>query len=87
MNDGTRRTSLTALIVDDEPLARDGLRHLLADDPQVATVLEAKNGLEAVAVIRERQPALVFLDVQMPEMDGFPWSRRSGRSGCRPSSS
>jgi two-component system LytT family response regulator len=66
-----RDVQLTALIVDDEPLARDGLRLLLADDPQVSTVLEARNGLEAVSVIRERQPTLVFLDVQMPEMDGF----------------
>jgi two-component system LytT family response regulator len=68
MSSGIR---LTALIVDDEPLARDGLRILLADDPQVSAVLEAKNGREAVAVIRERRPELVFLDVQMPEMDGF----------------
>jgi len=62
---------LTVLIVDDEPLARDGLRMLLAADPQVATILEAKNGREAVTAIRARRPELVFLDVQMPEMDGF----------------
>ena len=62
---------LTALIVDDEPLARDGLRMLLAGDPHVATILEAKNGREAITAVRRRQPDLVFLDVQMPEMDGF----------------
>ncbi len=66
-----RGLRLTALIVDDEPLARDGLRMLLAGDPQVSTVLEAKNGREAVTAIRGRRPELVFLDVQMPEMDGF----------------
>lgn len=62
---------LTALSVDDEPLARDGLRMLLAADAQVSAILEAKNGPEAIRIIRERRPDLVFLDVQMPEMDGF----------------
>jgi two-component system LytT family response regulator len=62
---------LTVLIVDDEPLAREGLRMLLADDPEIAAVHEAKNGREAVQRVREGRPDLVFLDVQMPEMDGF----------------
>jgi two-component system, LytTR family, response regulator len=62
---------LTTLIVDDEPLARDGLRLLLADDPDFAEIHEAANGPEAVAAIRDRRPDLVWLDVQMPEMDGF----------------
>jgi two-component system LytT family response regulator len=62
---------LTALIVDDEPLAREGLRMLLAEDPEVAAIHEAKDGREAVAAIRSTRPDLVFLDVQMPEMDGF----------------
>jgi two-component system LytT family response regulator len=61
----------TVLLVDDEPLAREGLRLLLADDPDVGAIHEAKNGIEAVAAIRDRRPDLVFLDVQMPEMDGF----------------
>lgn len=61
----------TALLVDDEPLAREGLRMLLARDPDAATVYEAKNGREAVAAIRDLRPDLVFLDIQMPEMDGF----------------
>jgi two-component system LytT family response regulator len=63
--------SLTTLIVDDEPLAREGLRLLLSQDPEVSAVYEAKDGREAIAAIRERRPDLVFLDVQMPEMDGF----------------
>ena len=62
---------LTVLIVDDEPLAREGLRMLLADDPEITAVQEAKNGREAVQWVREGRPDLVFLDVQMPEMDGF----------------
>ncbi len=62
---------LTVLIVDDEPLAREGLRMLLADDPEIAAVQDAKNGREAVQQVREGRPDLVFLDVQMPEMDGF----------------
>jgi two-component system, LytTR family, response regulator len=62
---------LTVLIVDDEPLALEGLRMLLADDPEIAAVQEAKNGREAVQCVREGRPDLVYLDVQMPEMDGF----------------
>jgi two-component system, LytTR family, response regulator len=63
--------SLTVLIVDDEPLAREGLRMLLADDPEITAVQEAKNGREAVQGVLDGRPDLVFLDVQMPEMDGF----------------
>jgi two-component system, LytTR family, response regulator len=62
---------LTTLIVDDEPLAREGLRLMLSQDPEVSAVYEARDGREAIAAIRELQPDLVFLDVQMPEMDGF----------------
>lgn len=62
---------VTALLVDDEPLAREGLRMLLARDPEVAAIGEARNGREAVEAIRTTRPDLVFLDVQMPEMDGF----------------
>jgi len=62
---------LTTLLVDDEPLAREGLRMLLCQDPDVSAIHEAKDGMEAVAAIRSIQPDLVFLDVQMPEMDGF----------------
>ena len=69
---------LTVLLVDDEPLAREGLRILLARDPDVGTIYDAKNGYEALAAIRERRPDLVFLDVQMPEMDGFAAVREIG---------
>jgi two-component system LytT family response regulator len=69
---------LTALIVDDEPLAREGLRALLAKDTEVYAIREAKDGREAVAAIRESRPDLVLLDVQMPEMDGFAVVRSVG---------
>jgi two-component system, LytTR family, response regulator len=68
----------TALIVDDEPLGREGLRLLLAEDPEFTAIHEAKNGLEAVEQIRTLRPDLVFLDVQMPELDGFSVVREVG---------
>jgi two-component system LytT family response regulator len=60
---------LKALIVDDEPPAREGLRLLLARDPDIELIGEAASGQQAVARIRALQPDLVFLDVQMPEME------------------
>jgi two-component system, LytTR family, response regulator len=69
---------LKTLIVDDEPLAREGLRVLLSRDPEVSAIREARDGREAVATIRESKPDLVFLDVQMPEMDGFAVVRTIG---------
>ena len=62
---------LSSLIVDDERLARQGLRQLLSRDPDVTAIREAKNGREAVDAIRAERPDVVFLDVQMPEMDAF----------------
>jgi two-component system, LytTR family, response regulator len=72
---------LTVLLVDDEPLARAGLRVLLERDPDIAAVHEARDGQEAVAAIRAVRPDLVFLDVQMPEMDGFEVVRQIGVTG------
>jgi two-component system, LytTR family, response regulator len=69
---------ISVLIVDDEPLARDGLRLLLARDPDFGEIREAKDGPEAVAIIRNERPDLVFLDVQMPEMDGVSAVREVG---------
>jgi len=63
--------SLSAVIVDDEQLARDELAFLLKNDGDVNVVAQGKNGLEAVNLIKEHNPDLVFLDVQMPGLDGF----------------
>src|SRR3989442_3590960 len=62
---------LTAVIVDDEELARDELTYLLKNAGDVNVVAHGKNGLEAVNLIKEHNPDLVFLDVQMPGLDGF----------------
>jgi two-component system LytT family response regulator len=62
---------IRALIVDDESLAREALLVMLDDDPEIEVIAECRNGKEAVTVIRERSPDVVFLDIQMPEMDGF----------------
>jgi two-component system, LytTR family, response regulator LytT len=63
--------SLSAVIVDDEQLARDELAFLLKDVGDVDVVAQGKNGVEAIDLIREHNPDLVFLDVQMPGLDGF----------------
>ncbi|MBA3259438.1 MAG: response regulator [Gemmatimonadales bacterium] len=68
---------LKTLIVDDEPLARDTLRRLLAQDPEIAVLGECGGGAEAASRIREHAPDLVFLDVQMPDVDGFEALRRA----------
>jgi two-component system, LytTR family, response regulator len=62
---------LRVVIVDDEPIAREGVRTQLARQDDVEIVSECANGMEAIAAIRELTPDLVFLDVQMPGMDGF----------------
>ena len=62
---------IRAVVVDDEPLARSSLKLLLQRDPEVELVGECKSGVEALAEIRRKKPELVFLDVQMPECDGF----------------
>lgn len=62
---------LRVVIVDDEPLVREGMRALLDDEPGVRIVGEARNGVEAIEVIRTQRPHVVFLDVQMPDVDGF----------------
>jgi two-component system LytT family response regulator len=63
--------NLRALVVDDESLARQRIRHLLRRATDIDVVQECANGLEAVKAIEELSPDLVFLDIQMPELDGF----------------
>jgi two-component system LytT family response regulator len=62
---------IRTLIVDDEPLGRERIRTLLSDDANIEVVGECSDGKQAVAAIERTGPDLVYLDVQMPEMDGF----------------
>jgi two-component system LytT family response regulator len=62
---------IRVLLVDDEAPARQRIRDLLHKDQQVSTISEAENGIVAVEKIRQHRPDLVFLDVQMPELDGL----------------
>jgi len=68
---GRERGKIRTVVVDDEPLARSSLRVLLGRDPEIELVSECGSGKEALREIRARKPELVFLDVQMPECDGF----------------
>jgi two-component system, LytTR family, response regulator LytT len=63
--------TISALIIDDEQLARDELAYLLQAAPDVDIVAQGANGIEAVELIEEHHPDIVFLDVQMPGLDGF----------------
>src|SRR3984957_8442744 len=63
--------ALTALIIDDEPLARQELLYLLQSSGDVEVLAQGTNGIEAVELIRAHKPDVVFLDVQMPGLDGF----------------
>lgn len=66
-----RAARIKAIIVDDEPLARSNIKLLLKSDEDIEIVGECRSGMEAVTEIRKARPDLVFLDVQMPECDGF----------------
>jgi len=66
-----KSAQIRTLIADDEALARKFIRRMLKDDHDVEILGECSNGKETVAMIRKENPDLVFLDVQMPEMDGF----------------
>jgi two-component system, LytTR family, response regulator len=59
------------LIVDDEPLALEGLRMLVEDDPELELVAEAANAIEALCLLKQLKPDLMLLDIQMPQLDGF----------------
>jgi len=70
---------IRTFIVDDEPLARSNLLVLLGSDPEIEVVAQCGSGAEAVDAIRRLQPDLLFLDVQMPECDGFDVLEMLGR--------
>jgi two-component system LytT family response regulator len=67
----TGATLMRVLIVDDEPLAHEKIVEMLRDDPEVEIIAGCMNGSEAVEAIEKHSPDLIFLDVQMPERDGF----------------
>jgi two-component system LytT family response regulator len=71
-------TRIRTVIVDDEPIARARVLSLLNEEPDIEVVGECSNGPDAVSTIAEKAPDLVFLDVQMPEMDGFEVARSLG---------
>ncbi|MBC7899634.1 MAG: response regulator [Saprospiraceae bacterium] len=62
---------IRTLIVDDEPLARDRVKRFLRDETEISLVGECGNGAEAILAIQNEKPDLVFLDIQMPEKNGF----------------
>ena len=62
---------IRTLIVDDEPLARDRVKRLLRDETDITIIGECGNGTEAIKAIKSEKPDLVFLDIQMPEKNGF----------------
>lgn len=68
---GKRESRIRALVVDDEPLARRNVTVLLRRDADIVAIAECSSGIDAIEEIRKSKPDLVFLDVQMPECDGF----------------
>ncbi len=76
--------TLSALLIDDEQLARDELAYLLKKFPDIEVVGTGQNGLEAVQLIEELEPDLVFLDVQMPGLDGLGVIRELREKGVPP---
>ncbi len=75
--------AIKTIIVDDEPLAREKLRGFLEKEPDVEIIGECRDGREALEAIESDKPDLVFLDVQMPEMDGFEVLENLGPEGLR----
>jgi DNA-binding NarL/FixJ family response regulator len=67
---------ITVLLADDHPIVRDGLRRLLEGQPDLQVVGEAGDGEQAIAGVRERQPRVVVMDVQMPRLDGIRATRQ-----------
>lgn len=81
---GVSRRTIKTIIVDDEPLGRDCVRIALAMDPDVEVVAECGDGYSALAAIAEHRPDLIFLDVQMPNLNGFDVVDRVGAEHMPP---
>lgn len=75
---------MRVLVADDEPLARRGVRQMLAPHSDVCVVGESRNGAETLSALETLNPDLLFLDVQMPEMDGFAVLRARGTDRMPP---
>jgi two-component system, LytTR family, response regulator LytT len=73
--------TISTLIVDDEQLAQEELSYLLKDFPEIEVIQTASNGLEALKAVEELEPELVFLDVQMPGLDGLGVIRKLREKG------
>ncbi|MGA7855979.1 MAG: response regulator, partial [Candidatus Acidiferrales bacterium] len=65
-----RAKKIRAVVVDDEELARQVLREFMASHPEIELIAECANGFEAVKTVAEQKPDLMFLDIQMPKLDG-----------------
>lgn len=74
---------IRTLIADDEPAARARLARLLAQDPEIELVAECRNGQEAVEAVGKHRPDLLFLDVQMPQVNGFDVLHQLSQNGNR----
>src|SRR5580700_5412747 len=83
-NQAGGRVPMSAIIADDEPLAREELRFLLDEIGDVEVVGTAANGLEALELIEKLDPALAFLDIQMPGLDGLGVARRLRENQMEP---
>jgi DNA-binding NarL/FixJ family response regulator len=68
-------TQITVLLVDDHTLVRKGFRRMIEDDPEISIVGEASNGKEAIQLAQELKPAVIVMDMAMPEMDGVQATR------------
>ncbi|MBN2092953.1 response regulator [candidate division KSB1 bacterium] len=64
-------TGLRVLIVDDEPLARERIRDLVGEHPEFEVIGECENGIQTISAINDLSPDLVFLDIQIPDLNGF----------------
>lgn len=74
------KTRIRTLVADDEPIARARMLALLSDEPDIEVVGECASGPQAIAAIERTSPDLVFLDIQMPQMDGLTLARTLGRT-------
>jgi len=73
-------TMIRTLVADDEPIARARMRALLTNEPDIEVIGECATGAEAISAIERTSPDLVFLDIQMPQMDGLTLARTLGRT-------